>query len=330
MSANLKHKSYFVQPKVVLTEASNNKPKTIDEIPIDKISFENFVENYFKPEVPVVLKNVSARWPAKTKWNPAWLKKALDASTLTRANYDSNFKSDEHFLKEDYETPKLVEQCLERSCARVKSRRFWVTPAGNVTPWHYDGHSVYVFNVQIFGTKEWSLISPTEPLRCYPFSIHVAPFGRRTIAAEDTYQVTTRADDMLFIPPLWFHRVAAIEESVNLNWIGTKRSPPVESQHSVREMEILKLVNILHATGSKPLLRLISYLGDLPAWSDYFPNYGGEGWKLIEDWTRDIPAHSALSRACKEMIGLKAFFPMLRTGLDPVLKTSFPRERRAR
>ncbi len=51
-------------------------------------------------------------------------------------------------------------------------------------------------------------------------------------------KLTLNEGDMLYIPPLWFHKVFSIGgENINLNWIFTKRETQVASKTLCRELE---------------------------------------------------------------------------------------------
>ena len=45
-----------------------NLPDNIDRIDAATYSFEDFVQNYEKPYMPVIIKNSQTNWQAKEKW----------------------------------------------------------------------------------------------------------------------------------------------------------------------------------------------------------------------------------------------------------------------
>ena len=48
--------------------------------------------------------------------------------------------------------------------------------------------------------------------------------------------------DMLYIPPLWFHQVTALnQENINLNWVMTKKKTKISSRALTREMELYSI-----------------------------------------------------------------------------------------
>ena len=260
------------------------------------MEFDRFHEDFFKPEQPVVIAGITEGWGARQKWNAEALLNQLKESknTVRRQLWYDN---DSQFLKEDYEIPAFVARILDAqySYTRDANCRFWIHPPGNVTPWHYDGNYLYVFNVQVKGVKEWSMVSPDTPLASYPFSNVTAPFCCRQSGGEIAY-ATFKAEegDMVFLPPLWAHRVRTLENSINLNWVGTKKGPTKRSRLEAREKEILKLASI------PPFAKLILQLGGTGS-MDYYSQYAGVGWPLINELTANTSLPAALARVAREL-----------------------------
>jgi Cupin superfamily protein len=288
---------------------------TVPKVKLTDMDFQGFYENYFKPELPVIISGITADWGARSKWNAADLLNQLKDSknTIKRALWYDN---DSQFLKEDYAIPAFVAKCLEpvHSYTRDANCRFWIHPPGNVTPWHYDGNYLYVFNVQVKGAKEWSMISPETPVTSFPFSNITAPFCSRQSSREISY-ATFRAEegDMVFLPPLWAHRVLTVENSINLNWVGTKKGATAGSRLEKREKEILKLATL--PGFSKLILRPGG-----PGAMNYFKEYGGVGWPLIKELTVGTSPVSALTRAAKEYASLLSLALTWKDGANVVKK----------
>ena len=271
---------------------------TVPRIHQKDMDFDRFYEEFFKPELPVIIAGVTDGWGANTKWNAEVLLNQLkdSKSTVKRALwYDNNGQ----FLSEDYAVPSFVSRSLEAqySYTRDKNCRFWIHPPGNVTPWHYDGNYLYVFNVQVKGAKEWWMVSPDTPLASFPFSNITAPFYCRQPSREVSYATFVAEEgDMVFLPPLWLHRVLTLKNSINLNWVGTKKGAPTRSKLDAREKEILKLATL---PGFAKLIIRLGGAGSM----EYFNQYGGGGWPLIRELTADTSSFAALSRAAKELAG---------------------------
>ena len=54
---------------------------------VKNITKDDFIENYFKPQKPVVLEQAIADWPAFTKWNLDYMKEV--AGDITVPLYDN-------------------------------------------------------------------------------------------------------------------------------------------------------------------------------------------------------------------------------------------------
>jgi hypothetical protein len=107
--------------------------------------------------------------------------------------------------------------------------QFWYGSKGVTTQMHYD--LSYNFFVQITGTKTFLLLPPENHKNIYMFP-RVHPHHRRSQAnltaidlevfpkfAEVTgaLEVTLKAGDMLYLPPLWFHHVINNDAGFSVN-----------------------------------------------------------------------------------------------------------------
>jgi len=205
------------------------------------ISFETFTRKYYQTETPVIIENIAKDWPAISHWNEDYIREKLsNVSTAKAASLW--YWMEKGCLDEDYETPEIVEQLLSSDDVfpRTELMRIWAHKKGNISSWHYDANMVNVFNVQMTGRKEWLLVSPETPLTCYPFtSFAVMDNNDKKVFTKKTYtQLTLNQGDMLYIPPLWFHKVISLEkENLNLNWIFTKKQTEVTSTTLKRELD---------------------------------------------------------------------------------------------
>ncbi|HWA11344.1 MAG TPA: cupin domain-containing protein [Opitutaceae bacterium] len=279
----------------------NTRSITVPRIHQKDMSFDRFYTEFFQPEQPVIIAGATDGWGANQKWNAEALLDQLkeSKSTVKRQLWYDN---DSQFLREDYAVPAFVERSLDGkySYTRDKNCRFWIHPPGNVTPWHYDGNYLYVFNVQVKGAKEWWMVSPETPLASFPFSNITAPFSCPQPSREIVYATFVAEEgDMVFLPPLWAHRVLTVKNSINLNWVGTKKGATARSKLDAREKEILKLATL--PGGAKLIIRM-GGAGSM----DYFNQYGGGGWPLIRELTADTSAVAALARAAKELAAARS------------------------
>lgn len=209
------------------------------------ISFERFRERYYDAERPVVIEGVGADWPGRRTWTADYLQRALSKEPTASAS-TLWYWLDHGALAGDYAVPDIIDRLYRsgRSFPRSQNLRIWVHPAGNVSPWHYDTNLVNVFNIQVTGKKEWVLLSPETPPRCYPFSFYAIIDGQgdEILRGRKYTRATLNEGDMIYIPPCWFHNVLSCgTENISLNWILTNRRTSVESAAMRRDLEIYTL-----------------------------------------------------------------------------------------
>lgn len=109
----------------------------------------------------------------------------------------------------------------------------WIGSKGVITPFHYDElHNVFL---QVEGSKKFLLFPPTawRQLYLYP-KFHVRhrnamleyPPNEETLEEEfpafkyfpvEPLEVEVNPGDVLYIPPLWFHQVEALSNSISVN-----------------------------------------------------------------------------------------------------------------
>jgi len=213
------------------------------------ISIDEFTQKYYETETPVIIENIGENWPAISLWNEDYIRQKLAKDKSAKAA-SLWYWMEKGTLEEDYETPEIIDQLLHADDVfpRTELMRIWAHKKGNVSSWHYDANMVNVFNVQMTGKKEWLLVSPDTPLTCYPFtSFAVMDDNDKNIFRNKTYtQVILNKGDMLYIPPLWFHKVFSLdEENLNLNWIFTKKQTNIKSITLVRELDRYALQSYL-------------------------------------------------------------------------------------
>ena len=229
----------------------HNKNKGYFEIAREpaNISLEVFTEKYYQTETPVIIENIGKSWPAINNWNEAYIREKLANDSKAKAA-SLWYWMEKGTLEQDYETPEIINKLLDSddTFPRRELMRIWAHPQGNVSSWHYDANMVNVFNVQMTGKKEWFLVSPETPLTCYPFtSFAIMDNNDEKIFKKKTYaHAILNQGDMLYIPPLWFHKVISLEkENLNLNWIFTKKKTDVVSSTLSRELDRYSLQSYL-------------------------------------------------------------------------------------
>ena len=205
------------------------------------LSFEDFKLKYYDIEKPVIIEGVGSDWAAKQIWTEKYVREEL-SKEKTASTASLWYWMEKGTLKGDYQTPSIIDKFLESNDVfhRNQLMRIWINQKDNISSWHYDANMVNVFNTQVTGTKEWLLVSPETPLRCYPFtSFAIMDNNDEKIFRHKTFtHFNLNAGDMIYVPPLWFHKVASVEdENISLNWIFTKKETMVNSKTLVRELE---------------------------------------------------------------------------------------------
>eukprot|EP01134_Creolimax_fragrantissima_P002798 CFRG2798T1 len=142
-------------------------------------------------------------------------------------------------------TSERVKNTNEHSCLGRKST-LWVGSGGGCTPCHYDSYG-YNLVAQIYGTKTWYLVPPTEsahmnPQRVPPYeesSVWSAHHMKKIIegpssASDDdhvlhnrlrkiTQKVVLHSGDVLLVPRHWWHAVHSDCTSIAINtWVPTE------------------------------------------------------------------------------------------------------------
>ena len=235
----------------MLKNYQHNKNKAYFEIAREpsSISFETFLEKYYETETPVLIENIGKDWSAVGTWTEDYIRVKLMQDKKAKAA-SLWYWMEKDTLDDDYETPELINLLLNSDDVfpRNELMRIWAHAQGNVSSWHYDANMVNVFNVQITGRKEWFLVSPQTPLMCYPFtSFAVMDDNDDKIFQHKKYtHLILNQGDMLYIPPLWFHKVISLDkENLNLNWIFTKKKTDIVSSTLVRELDRYALQSYL-------------------------------------------------------------------------------------
>jgi hypothetical protein len=212
---------------------------------VEGLSSQDFFNQFAKSEKPVVLKDFSKSWKARTKWTPEYfIEKYGDndvqvyngnfskpgatymskATTMKFADYLNsilytgkdlrmflyNIISKAPELKEDVELPSLM---------KGFSKRFlfmFFGPQGAITQIHYDIDMSHVFHTAIVGRKRFILFAQSESKKLYrhPFTIRSyvdvekPDFDRFPLLKEAKgYEVTLEPGETLFIPSGFWHHV---------------------------------------------------------------------------------------------------------------------------
>ncbi len=280
----------------------DSKRFEIEKVPAD-LGFEEFHSRYFEPELPVVIEGVGQAVQRIEDMTFDKLREEFVEKGAVKVN-TFWFEGTAESLSPLMKTPEIVARELEHSYCRETHCRLWLNAAGNLTPSHYDGNLLYVFNLQLKGRKEWRIVSPHTPLRNYPFSraallrVNTNEDHQPEHKGVEYCDFVLEEGDMIYLPPLWHHSVkATAEQNININWVATRKKGFVFSKTLQRERELLKFAQICYKlTGQTSLLNLALGAGI----ENYLENFAGVGWDFIEQQTSDINFFQVMARVLKE------------------------------
>lgn len=209
------------------------------------INREDFQKLYLKPLKPVILKNLSASWPAMKKWSPEYFKekygekpvKVYNASFAEQgksymssvdvipfkefidriSNRSLDLRMFLHNLKT--QMPELLKDIQIPSIASGISRNLifmFFGCKGSFTPMHFDIDMAHVFHTAIYGKKKVTLFPFEEsknlykhPFACRSYVDVENPDFNKFPRLKNTrgYQDTLQAGETLFIPSGCWHHV---------------------------------------------------------------------------------------------------------------------------
>lgn len=249
---------------------------------------ELFLSRFFHAEQPVVLTGaVDTTATVEDVCKKLNARIADDQSASQRLLW---YDVRRELLNQICNTPAVVDEVMDPETAFLRENcvRVWFNPGGHITPWHYDGHSLHVFNLQLKGKKRWTLAAPETPLPCTPFS-HTAMLKRASLAGKRTYTFDLDEGDMLFLPRYWFHYVESVEAlNINVNWVLMPKLAPVDTVTARREAEMMWLkqrMDPLLPAGAKKTLH----------------TYAGAGKPAVDTVTANVTTAAAFSRLGKEL-----------------------------
>ncbi|MBX7099320.1 MAG: cupin-like domain-containing protein [Myxococcaceae bacterium] len=216
------------------------------------LSPQEFAERYVSQNRPVVLEGAARGWAER--WTPSMLKERFGDRTIA---VESNHHSVIDIRKTQLPLRRFLEMAeassleyrfrsidftdtfpeLESELAadayfasyfptskRRRTHAFWVSPSGNYTSLHHDAH-LDNLNVQVFGSKTFVLIAPSQHPFISPFALFESPVNPfwpdharfPKFAQAKVQEAVLKPGDMLFVPRYWWHSVAALSLSININ-----------------------------------------------------------------------------------------------------------------
>lgn len=224
---------------------------------------DDFLRSYYAPNRPVVLRQLAATSHPVLKWTPEYLSSVIgdepvevmsardsdadyevncethrswmpfadyvDLITDGRQSNDVYLVANNHFFRHHAaETlwKELDFQCdyLDPTARSPETVFLWLGSAGTVTPLHFD--LANVLYVQVFGRKQFTLVSPLEgPLLYNRIGVYspvdpLAPDYDAYPLFESVrpLRCVLEPGDALFLPVTWWHHVEAIEVSISLSF----------------------------------------------------------------------------------------------------------------
>lgn len=194
--------------------------------------------------------------------------------------------------------PAIVQRVLDEGCAFTRKNlvRVWFNKRGHQTLWHYDGHSLHIFTLQLKGRKRWRIVAPETPLMAAPFT-SVSLWGDHALEGRRCYEFETGEGDLVFVPRHWCHNVVALDDlNININWVLTPKRPADFNPTACREAEL---------TWLKARTRFL--------WPSsvrqYNEEYAGVGRPAIELLTRSVSVRAGITRAIKELLKVPLLVP---------------------
>ncbi|MEM9368809.1 MAG: cupin-like domain-containing protein [Planctomycetota bacterium] len=281
-----------------------NRVSQADPIPeVGASELASFLSNYYRPEQPVIFRGI-----VKTERSVEQIRELLcdriakdDTKTARLMWFD--VKPD--LLQDLCDVPEAVSTTLDPETAFLRDNcvRVWFNPAGHMTPWHYDGHSLHVFNLQLKGKKRWTIVSPDTPLLNMPFS-KTCIFENNAVDNKRHYEFDLDEGDMVFLPRYWYHHVESLGDmNVNVNWVLMPKAEPADTVIARREAEVLWLMQKLYPvlpSGNKWML-------------DHF---AGAGKPALGTLTDEVSFGRGVARVVKEAVR----FPLVALAIPTQIK----------
>jgi len=210
---------------------------------------------------PVILSDIGVPWTAFDRWNPSYLQERCGDATVQvflDRNSDPNYETNYDAHRKDIMFRDYVDRVInnpESNDVYVHAQNgfmmteagkrllsdivplayldplvmhgntfFWFGPAGTVTPLHHDECDI-IF-VQVYGRKQWTLISPRQKHLVYN---NIAVFSEVNAETPDldrhplfrfsyASKFVLNPREALFLPVGWWHHVRALDVSISMSF----------------------------------------------------------------------------------------------------------------
>ena len=203
---------------------------------VDLDDLEAHLKNFYDHPTPFVVRNYNSASPAIKNWSLEWFSEnygdflcsSTDASDHTPQKLSSLLSENQYvnFLDRILRVhPELKDHVEAEAISTRFPQLLGIEPtynelfisgkSGSGSGLH--NHSVWNFFLQIAGQKEWTLVDPEFSHLVYALS-NKLEFGTQVGMAEGSsqfplyefcprYKVTLNPGDLLFNPPMWWHRI---------------------------------------------------------------------------------------------------------------------------
>jgi Cupin-like domain len=210
---------------------------------------------------PVILSDIGVSWSAFERWTPDYLRERCGDATVqvfldrnSDPNYETNYdahrkdivfrdyvdrvigSTDSNDIYVHAQNGFMATEAGQRLLADIVpltyldpqrmhgNTFFWFGPGGTVTPLHHDECDI-IF-VQVYGRKQWTLISPRQKHLLYN---NIAVFSEVDAEKPDlerhplfrfagTSQFVLNPREALFLPNGWWHHVRALDVSISMSF----------------------------------------------------------------------------------------------------------------
>ena len=271
---------------------------------IDASDHALFLGRYYQREEPVIISGVTnVETDAVAVWQ-ALLARVQDDRASKKRLFWFDVRPD--VIGPLCPTPAILQPLLDNTAVYLRPNfiRVWFSHRGHITPWHYDGNSLHVCNLQLVGRKRWRIVSPHTPLACLPFS-NTCLFRNYSLGRKQTYEFEVNQGELLFLPRYWFHYVESLDDvNVNVNWVLTSTQKPAPSKTARREAELLWLMR-----------RVARVMETVRRTRHSRPDPGPD---VLSAYASDVTVPAALLRATREMLRVVVLLPMLPLRLGEV------------
>ena len=267
---------------------------------------QRFLEEYYPREEPVIFRNAArAQGTAGDICRLLNERIAADDRKTERIMW---YDVREQLLDQICGTPGVIADVMNENEAFLRENcvRIWFNPRGHLSPWHYDGHSLHVFNLQLKGRKRWSIVSPDTPLTCMPFN-NTCLLNSYSLEGRRHHEFTLEEGDLIFLPRYWYHLVKSEDDmNVNVNWVLMPKSRPVDTKIARREAELMWIKKTFYPVMPPKSRWLVD-------------NYAGGGREAVRTLTDHVAATAGLARLLKESVMLPVFLCLLPVQLRKVI-----------